>query len=150
MRSRSVSLPPAIRCWWWARGLTRHRAGSRQASRWRTARICRCGSPPQPPPAGIAWLSESLAGHDLVLVAGAPVFQYYPYAPGNYLPPGAELVAIVDDPDAAARAPVGDALVADPALTLRGLLELLPQTDRPALVPLKPLKIPPAVDSLTA
>jgi benzoylformate decarboxylase len=101
-------------------------------------------------PAGIAWLSESLAGHDLVLVVGTPVFQYYPYAPGNYLPSGTELVAIVDDPDAAARAPLGDTLVADPALTLLSLLELLPQTNRPAPVPRAPLKIPPAVDTLTA
>jgi benzoylformate decarboxylase len=101
-------------------------------------------------PAGIAWLSESLAGHDLVLVVGAPVFQYYPYAPGSYLPSGAELVAIVDDPDAAARAPVGDALIADPALAVRGLLELLPQTNRPAPAPRAPLEIPPAVDTLTA
>jgi benzoylformate decarboxylase len=101
-------------------------------------------------PAGIGWLSESLAGHDLILVAGAPVFQYYPYAPGNYLPPGAELIAIMDDPDAAARAPLGDALVADPALALRGLLELLPQTTRPAPALLTPLQIPPAVDTLTA
>jgi benzoylformate decarboxylase len=123
---------------------------------WLAPNTSRVGFPTDHPnfrgnlPAGIAWLSESLAGHDLILVAGAPVFQYYPYAPGNYLPPGAELVAIVDDPDAAARAPVGDALVADPALALRGLLELLPQTNRPAPVPLAPLKIPPAVDTLTA
>jgi benzoylformate decarboxylase len=101
-------------------------------------------------PAGIAWLSESLAGHDLILVAGAPIFQYYPYAPGTYLPPGAELVAIVDDPDAAARAPVGDALVADPALALWGLLDLVPETNRPAPAPLTPLKIAPAVDTLSA
>jgi benzoylformate decarboxylase len=101
-------------------------------------------------PAGIAWLSEALAGHDLVLVVGAPVFQYYPYAPGNYLPPGAELVAITDDPDAAARAPLGDALVADPALALRWLRALVPKTNRPAPVPLAPLKIPPAIDTLTA
>jgi benzoylformate decarboxylase len=101
-------------------------------------------------PAGIAWLSESLAGHDLILVAGAPVFQYYPYAPGSYLPPGAELVAIVDDPDAAARAPIGDALIADPALAVRGLLELLPQTNRPAPALHAPLEVPPAVDTLTA
>jgi benzoylformate decarboxylase len=85
-----------------------------------------------------------------VLVVGTPVFQYYPYAPGNYLPSGTELVAIVDDPDAAARAPLGDTLVADPALTLLSLLELLPQTNRPAPVPRAPLKIPPAVDTLTA
>src|SRR5271156_5621975 len=60
----------------------------------------------------------ALAGHDLILVVGAEVFAYYPYAPGSYLPHGAELVAILDDPDAAARAPVGDAIVADAALVL--------------------------------
>jgi benzoylformate decarboxylase len=101
-------------------------------------------------PAGIAWLSESLAEHDLILVAGAPVFQYYPYAPGSYLRPGAELIAIADDPDAAARAPLGDAVVADPALALQGLLELLPQTNRPRPPLRAPLEIPPAVDTLTA
>ena len=123
---------------------------------WLAPNSSRVGFPTDHPhfrgslPAGIAWLSESLAGHDLILVAGAPVFQYYPYAPGNYLPPGAELVAIVDDPDAAARAPVGDALVADPALALLGLLELLPQTSRPAPAPRAALEIPLAVDTLTA
>jgi len=48
------------------------------------------------------------------------------------------------------RAPVGDALVADPALALLGLLELLPQTSRPAPAPRAALEIPPAVDTLTA
>jgi benzoylformate decarboxylase len=101
-------------------------------------------------PAGIAWVADRLRGHDLVLVAGAPVFQYYPYAPGSYLPSGAELVAIVDDPGAAARAPVGDALVADPALSLRGLLERVPRTGRPAVPAGEPLQIPSTADSLTA
>jgi benzoylformate decarboxylase len=123
---------------------------------WLAPNTSRVGFPTDHPsfrgslPAGIAWLAEALAGHDLILVAGAPVFQYYPYAPGSYLPHGAELIAIVDDPDAAARAPVGDAVLADPALALLGLLELLPPTNRPTPVPLAPLKIPSAVDTLTA
>jgi len=100
-------------------------------------------------PAGISWLSDALTGHDLVLVAGAPVFQYYPYAPGSYLPGGAELVAIMDDPSAAARAPLGDALVADPALTLTGLVDRVPQTARPVPSPRPRLEIPAAIDSLT-
>jgi benzoylformate decarboxylase len=122
---------------------------------WLAPNTSRVGFPTDHPnfrgslPTGIAWLSESLAGHDLILVAGAPVFQYYPYAPGNYLPQGAELIAIVDDPDAAARAPVGDAVLADPALVLLGLLELLSQTTRPPAAPLTPLRIAPAVDTLT-
>src|SRR4029077_1176170 len=48
-------------------------------------------------PAGIGPLGEKLAGHDLVIVVGAPVFRYYPFVPGRYLPPGAKLLQITDD-----------------------------------------------------
>jgi benzoylformate decarboxylase len=59
--------------------------------------------------AGIASLSDALKGHDLIAVFGAPVFRYDQYETGNYLPDGAQLVAIVRDPQEAARAPIGDA-----------------------------------------
>jgi benzoylformate decarboxylase len=68
-------------------------------------------------------LSEMLQGHDLILVAGSSVFPYYPNIPGPLLPEGAALVAITNDPDEAARAPMGDALVADVRLTLEALVE---------------------------
>jgi benzoylformate decarboxylase len=67
-------------------------------------------------------LGQALTGYDLVLVVGSSVFPYYPNLPGDFLPAGAELVAITSDPDEAARAPVGDAIVADVALTLRALV----------------------------
>jgi len=73
-------------------------------------------------PPAVGPLGETLAGHDLVLVAGSSVFPYYPNIPGPPLPDGASLVAITSDPDEAARAPMGDALVADPALTLAALV----------------------------
>jgi benzoylformate decarboxylase len=73
-------------------------------------------------PPAIGPISETLAGHDLILVAGASVFAYYPYIPGDLLPAGAELVVVTSDPDEAARAPMGEALVADVALTLAALL----------------------------
>jgi benzoylformate decarboxylase len=73
-------------------------------------------------PPAVGPLGDALAGHDLVLVAGSSVFPYYPNIPGEFLPEGAELVAITSDPDEAARAPMGDAIVADVALTLRALL----------------------------
>jgi benzoylformate decarboxylase len=66
--------------------------------------------------------AEMLQGHDLILVAGSSVFPYYPNIPGPLLPDGARLVAITSDPDEAARAPMGDAIVADVALTLEALL----------------------------
>jgi benzoylformate decarboxylase len=53
------------------------------------------------------------------------VFPYYPNIPGDFLPDGAQLVAITSDPDEAARAPMGDAIVADVALTLRALVAAL-------------------------
>ncbi len=83
-------------------------------------------------PPAIGPLAETLAGHDLILVVGASVFSYYPYLPGNLLPDGAELVAITSDPEEAARAPMGEAIVADPALSLRALVEAAGDSDRAA------------------
>ncbi|MGW4319628.1 benzoylformate decarboxylase [Streptomyces sp. NPDC004684] len=76
-------------------------------------------------PAGIAPISAALEGHDLVLVLGAPVFRYHEYLPGRYLPPGTELVQVTEDASAAARAPMGEALVADPGAVIELLLERL-------------------------
>lgn len=74
-------------------------------------------------PAGIAPVCEAFDGHDLVLVLGAPVFRYHEHLPGSYLPAGTELVQVTDDAGAAARAPMGEALVADPAAVLDLLLD---------------------------
>jgi benzoylformate decarboxylase len=83
-------------------------------------------------PPAIGPLSQTLAGHDLVLVVGSSVFPYYPYIPGPLLPPGARLVQITSDPAEAARAPMGEALVGDPAAALTRLLELVgPATREP-------------------
>ncbi len=70
-------------------------------------------------------LSEKLDGHDLALVVGAPVFRYYPYVAGPYLPAGMRLLHISDDPAETGRAPVGDSLVSDAVLALAALTELL-------------------------
>src|SRR5947199_1998343 len=74
-------------------------------------------------PPAIGPLAETLSGHDLVLVVGSSVFPYYPNIPGPLLPDGTSLVAITSDPDEAARAPMGDAIVADPGLTLAAVAE---------------------------
>ena len=83
--------------------------------------------PPAIGPAG-----QALEGHDLVLVIGSSVFPYYPHMPGPFLPEGSELVAITSDPDEAARAPMGDAVVGDVKLALNDLNDLLEDSDRPA------------------
>jgi benzoylformate decarboxylase len=75
----------------------------------------------------------TLAEHDLVLVAGSSVFPYYPNIPGDFLAEGTELVLITSDPDEAARAPVGDAIVGDVALTLKALAAAIEgPSDRPS------------------
>src|SRR5690348_1857787 len=93
-------------------------------------------------PPAIGPVSEVLKGHDLILVVGSSVFPYYPNIPGPLLPDGAALVAITSDHDEASRAPMGDAIVADPALALRALLEAVdeggdapPQRPDPEPVP---------------
>ena len=83
-------------------------------------------------PFAIAPLSEKLKGHDLTIVVGAPIFRYYPYVPGDYLPPGARLLHITDDPAEAARAPVGDSLLADSRLALEELARLVDAGQYPA------------------
>jgi benzoylformate decarboxylase len=67
----------------------------------------------------------------------APVFRYYPYVPGDYLPAGTRLLHVTDDPAEAARAPVGDSLLADSRLALEGLLERVRPGSYPAVPPRK-------------
>ncbi|WP_406502850.1 benzoylformate decarboxylase [Streptomyces sp. NBC_01602] len=83
-------------------------------------------------PPGAGWVSEALKGHDLVVVLGNPVFRYYPYIPGPYLPEGTCLIHITSDPDEAARAPVGDAYVADVRAAVEVLLGEISDTSRKA------------------
>jgi benzoylformate decarboxylase len=76
-------------------------------------------------PFAIGPLSKKLEGHDVALVVGAPVFRYYPYVPGPYVPDGLRLLHISEDPAETARAPVGDSLLGDAVLSLAALTNLL-------------------------
>src|SRR6201989_1138469 len=86
-------------------------------------------------PPAIGPVGQTLEGHDLILVVGSSVFPYYPHLPAPLLPEGARLVAITSDPDEAVRAPMGDAIVADVALTLAALVEAAPESSRPVPEP---------------
>jgi benzoylformate decarboxylase len=101
-------------------------------------------------PPAIGPVGQTLEGHDLILVAGSSVFPYYPYIPGPLLPEGAQLVAITSDPDEAARAPMGDAIVADVGLSLAALLEAVPESSRPAPEPIEGAQELPAGDPLNS
>jgi benzoylformate decarboxylase len=87
-------------------------------------------------------LSQKLEGHDLALVVGAPVFRYYPYVPGPYVPPGMRLLHISDDPGETSRAPIGDSLLGDAVLSLAALTDLLPV--RPRSNGTAPARVKPA------
>jgi benzoylformate decarboxylase len=101
-------------------------------------------------PPAIGPLAQTLEGHDLILVAGSSVFPYYPHIAGPLLPKGASLVAITSDPDEAARAPMGDAIVADVGLTLAALLEAVPDSSRQAPEPNPGPQEIPASDPLNS
>jgi benzoylformate decarboxylase len=90
---------------------------------------------------------QMLAEHDLVVVAGTSVFPYYPYMAGPALAEGTHLVAITSDPDEAARAPAGDAIVADVGHTLAALAAAVDHSERAAP---EPLGDPPPADAGSA
>jgi benzoylformate decarboxylase len=116
---------------------------------WIAPSASRCPFPTRHPsfrgvlPAAVRAISDLLAGHDLVLVAGAPVFRYHQYDPGVYLRDGTRLIHLTTDPGEAARAPMGDAMVCDLADTLARLATAVRPASRPALAPLKPIITPP-------
>ena len=117
---------------------------------WIAPSASRCPFPTTHPlfrgvlPFAIGRLTAKLAGHDLILVFGAPVFRYHEYVPGAYLPEGAQLVAVTSDPAEAARAPMGEAIVADPRLALCQLASTIVPSQRP--LP-EPLRMPEPVTS---
>jgi benzoylformate decarboxylase len=101
--------------------------------------------PPAIGPAG-----DTLKEYDLVIVVGSSVFPYYPNIPGPLLGEGTRLVQITNDPDEAARAPMGDAILADPALALEVLLHKVGESDRGAPDPLWPAPDPEESDPISA
>ncbi|MFF2998747.1 hypothetical protein ACFVTC_29960 [Streptomyces sp. NPDC057950] len=56
-------------------------------------------------------ISDRLTGYDLAVAIGAEVFGYYPYVPGDSLPPDTEPLQITGNPAVAAAARVDDSLL---------------------------------------
>jgi benzoylformate decarboxylase len=90
-------------------------------------------------PADIPAVASHLDGHDLIVAFGAAIFRYHEFAEGDYLPAGAELWAVTDDPDEAARAPFGHVLIGDPADAVKRLADIMPGAGRPPLPAREPL-----------
>jgi benzoylformate decarboxylase len=99
-------------------------------------------------PPAVGPVSETLAEHDLIVCVGTSVFPYYPNIPGPFLPENATLVAITSDPDEAARAPMGEAIVADVKLALEALGAAAGDSERPGPDPRWPAEDPPESDPI--
>ena len=99
----------------------------------------RCPFPTQHPnfrgllPGSIPAVASHFDGNDLIVAFGAPIFSYHEFADGDYLPQGTELWAVTADPDEAARAPVGQILIGDPAEAIKRLADTIPTSVRPPL-----------------
>jgi benzoylformate decarboxylase len=132
-----------------ANGLAVELAERLRMPAWIAPSPSRCPFPTRHPcfrgvlPAAVQGISTLLADHDLIVVVGAPAFRYHQFDPGEFLPPGAELLHITSDPAEATRAPMGRALVGDLGAVLEAVLELLPDADRPMPEP-RPLPGAPA------
>ncbi len=91
---------------------------------------------------------RDLDGTDCVLVLGAPAFTYHVEGTGPFVPAGAQLVQVGDDPAIASRVPEGLAVVSDTRLALDALLDLVPA--RPTVSPAARALFPaPPADRLT-
>jgi benzoylformate decarboxylase len=66
-------------------------------------------------PAERAWLRQALAGRDVVLAVGAPVFRQYAFASGPLVEDNTKVAVVTDDPAEAHRSPADLALLAHPA-----------------------------------
>ena len=96
-------------------------------------------------PAGRKRLRETLAGRDLVVAVGAPIFRQYIYEPGPFVEPGTRLALITDEPAEAHRSPADLALLAPPAAVCEMLVGELPSRSPD---PPPPRRTPPPPEPL--
>jgi benzoylformate decarboxylase len=105
---------------------------------WQEPMSARAGFPQDHPlwagvlPPSRAAVRDRLAGHDLAVVLGAPVFRYYLPEDGPMLPPGCRVLQLTADPEEAADAPVGRSVVVALAGTLPRLAKAVAARPAPA------------------
>src|SRR5439155_16949644 len=88
---------------------------------WQESFGARAGFPQDHPlfaghlPADRTRLRAALAGHDVVLAVGAPVFRQYNFDAGPLVDEGTRVALVTDDPAEAHRSPAVLAVLAPPA-----------------------------------
>ncbi|MGI8649184.1 MAG: benzoylformate decarboxylase [Rubrobacter sp.] len=106
------------------------------ASVWQEGVVPLAGFPQRHPlfrgflPLAQKFVAKTLAPHDAVLVIGTRVFSYYPYLPGPVVEGDTRVVLLTDDPEEANFSPTGRSVVGDVELSCKGLLDLVPDSDR--------------------
>jgi benzoylformate decarboxylase len=119
---------------------------------WQEAFGARAGFPQDHPrftghlPPGRAGLRKTLAGHDVVVAVGAPVFRQYPYEPGPLVEPGTRLAVVTDDPAEAHRSPVELAVLGPVAAVCARLIEMVPSRSPEPAEPHRASAKPPSSD----
>ena len=93
--------------------------------------------------AGREPIVAALAGHDLILVLGAPVFTYHVEGFGPHIPDGATLFQITDDPALAAAAAAGTPIIGNVRDAAAALLEPPAPRREPPKAPERPPAPPP-------
>jgi benzoylformate decarboxylase len=97
-------------------------------------------------PAGRERLRGALAGHDLVLVVGAPVFRQYPYEPGPFVDEGTVVVEISQDPAEVHRSPADLAVLTDPEVFCAALADRVAPREPSGRPPRTRPAVPPPAD----
>ena len=96
-----------------------------------SALASRCGFPEDHPlfagslPRIRTGVVDRLHGHDVIVVLGAPVFNYHISADGPYIPAGSTLFQLTDDSNAASYAAVGTSIITTLGPAIERLLPLL-------------------------
>jgi len=91
-------------------------------------------------------VATSLAGHDFVLVVGAPIFVYHVEGHGSVLPPGALAYQLTSNPASAASAASGTSVVTN---LKRGVAALLAGPAPRRREPPHPRRLPPPQNGAT-
>jgi len=83
-------------------------------------------------PADRSRIVARLAGHDFILVLGAPAFTYHMEGSGPHIPDGAELLQLIDDPSIGAWSPAGSSIFTSLKPGVRALLDAAKPLNRSA------------------
>lgn len=83
-----------------------------------------------------------LAGHDLIMVLGAPAFTYHMEGSGPHVPEGARLIQLIDDPSTGAWSPVGTSIFTSLKSGVQELLDAAEPIKRAApAIPARPPRL---------